>query len=415
MSNKFTPFEDKIRESLEHYELPFEASSWNDLENRMKGNGANANTWVVALVAACVFTAIGSYTLYKYSFNLIDAKKGHGIARFESTSRVSNSSSNSSSVNVIEQENSSNDASTPGNTNINLTPLAANKNNAANATQNSIPTENILTETSTPVNEVIVPKTSTALSVRPSVTTSCAGGEIDFNAVNGPNEGSYLWNFGDGNFSNKPNPKHKYVKPGVYDVSLSITSKKDGQINTTVMNDLITIHPAPNAEFEWDFVNSASEEPTVKIINTSENATSYNWKFGDGSTSNVISPIRSYTDRGKQMIALEVSNEWGCADSKVKYIHINQDYNLMAPEKFSPKTNVFMPEGLKQGKSQFKLTIYNGEKPIYETTNKTKGWDGTLPSGATAVAGDQYPWIVIIYNDTTKEEKYFSGIVTILP
>jgi PKD repeat protein len=414
MSNKFTPFEDKIRGSLEHYELPFEASSWNDLENRMKGNGTSANTWVVALVAACFFSAIGSFILYKYSFNLIDAKKGHGIARFESKSRVSNSSS-SIENGSIDSNVTANNPSTNRSNPLNLTPLAANVSSSSNSTDSSIPTESILTDIDTQQNEVVAPKTSTTLSVRPSVTTSCAGGEIDFNAVNGPNEGSYLWNFGDGNFSNKPNPKHKYVKPGVYDVSLSITSKKDGQINTTVMNDLITIHPAPNAEFEWDFVNSASEEPTVKIINTSENATSYNWKFGDGSTSKVISPIRSYTDRGKQMIALEVSNEWGCSDSKVKYIHINQDYNLMAPEKFSPKTNVFMPDGLKQGKSQFKLTIYNGEKPIYETTNKSKGWDGTLPSGTTAVAGDQYPWIVIIYNDTTKEEKYFSGIVTILP
>jgi hypothetical protein len=391
MSNKFTPFEDKVRESLEHYELPFEASSWNDLENRMKGNGAAANTWVVALVAACFFSAIGSFVLYKYSFNLIDAKKGHGIARFESTARVSNSSS-SIENSTIDSNVTSNSTTTNRSNNVNLTPLAANVSPSSNSTDSAIPTENILADNDSQMNEVVVPKTSTTLSVRPSVSTSCAGGEIDFNAVNGPNEGSYLWNFGDGNFSNK-----------------------DGQINTTVMNDLITIHPAPNAEFEWDFVNSASEEPTVKIINTSENATSYNWKFGDGSTSKVISPIRSYTDRGKQMIALEVSNEWGCSDSKVKYIHINQDYNLMAPEKFSPKTNVFMPDGLKQGKSQFKLTIYNGEKPIYETTNKSKGWDGTLPSGTTAVAGDQYPWIVIIYNDTTKEEKYFSGIVTILP
>jgi hypothetical protein len=61
------------------------------------------------------------------------------------------------------------------------------------------------------------------------------------------------------------------------------------------------------------------------------------------------------------------------------------------------------------------MTIYNGEQPIYETTNKSKGWDGKLPSGTSASAGQQFPWIVIIYNEATKEEKYFSGIVTILP
>jgi hypothetical protein len=116
------------------------------------------------------------------------------------------------------------------------------------------------------------------------------------------------------------------------------------------------------------------------------------------------------------MIALEVHNEWGCSDSKIKYVVINQEYNLMAPNSFNPTAKeTFMPEALKQGKTQFKLTVYNGEQPIYETNNKAKGWDGRLPGGQIADSGKAYPWIVIIYNETTKEEKYFSGTVTVLP
>lgn len=406
MSKKSTVFEEKLNSALENYELPFEQGDWKRLENQLD-KGITSNHWIVALVAAVFFSGVIGFAAYTYSNKLVDASRGAALARFENQIDVKNAISATTNFNTNEQPIIA--SITPEN----------KKNTTKNAgTQAIASSENVVLHNESDENTATVntKPVSTALSVKPSTTSSCAGGEVEFNAVNGPIDGSYLWNFGDGNFSNKPNPKHKYAKAGVYDVSLSVTSKKDGQINTTVMNDLITIHPAPSADFEWDFVNNPGDEPTVKIVNTSENASSFEWKFNDGTTSKVISPVRSYNDKGKQMIALEVRNEWGCSDSKIKYVVINQEYNLMAPGSFNPTAKeTFMPEALKQGKTQFKLTVYNGEQPIYETNNKAKGWDGHLPGGQIAESGKAYPWIVIIYNETTKEEKYFSGTVTVLP
>ncbi|MFN6378525.1 MAG: PKD domain-containing protein [Flavobacteriales bacterium] len=407
MSKKFTAFEEKLNSTLENYELPFENGDWKRLENQLD-KGVASNHWVVALAAAAFFTGAIGLGVFTYSNKMFEATGAAKLARFENQIDVKNAKS----------QQSTNDSSIAPDANV-----VANSNNSSSNKPVLAPTEingnssiNENASANTAAEKPNTIPTSTALSVRPSTTSSCAGGEVEFNAVNGPIDGSYLWNFGDGNFSNKPNPKHKYAKAGVYDVSLSVTSKKDGQINTTVMNDLITIHPAPSADFEWDFVNNPGDEPTVKIVNTSENASSFEWKFNDGTTSKVISPVRSYNDKGKQMIALEVRNEWGCSDSKIKYVVINQEYNLMAPNSFNPTAKeTFMPEALKQGKTQFKLTVYNGEQPIYETNNKAKGWDGRLPGGQLAESGKAYPWIVIIYNETTKEEKYFSGTVTVLP
>ncbi len=407
MSKKFTAFEEKLNSTLENYELPFENGDWKRLENQLD-KGVASNHWVVALAAAAFFTGAIGLGVFTYSNKMFEATGAAKLARFENQIDVKNAKAQqaSSDVTVSDEANSSANSNKTNSTD----PFPINTDIIKDEIENK-------NATAVQTNEKpIAPSTSTALTVRPSTTSSCAGGEVEFNAVNGPIDGSYLWNFGDGNFSNKPNPKHKYAKAGVYDVSLSVTSKKDGQINTTVMNDLITIHPAPSADFEWDFVNNPGDEPTVKIVNTSENASSFEWKFNDGTTSKVISPVRSYNDKGKQMIALEVRNEWGCSDSKIKYVVINQEYNLMAPNSFNPTAKeTFMPEALKQGKTQFKLTVYNGEQPIYETNNKAKGWDGRLPGGQLAESGKAYPWIVIIYNETTKEEKYFSGTVTVLP
>ena len=406
MSKKFTAFEDILHRTVENYELPYENGDWKRLENQLD-KSIVSNHWVVALAAAMFFSGAIGLGVYTYANKLIGASSGARLARFENQINVKSKSSISSNLTPSDERAADEGNKTKTSTSKNVSGHSTSSVDSAPNSESNV--ENITSENS---DKII----SSALSVKPSTTTSCAGGEVEFNAVNGPTDGSYLWNFGDGNFSNKPNPKHKYAKAGIYDVSLSVTSKKDGQINTTVMNDLITIHQAPSADFEWAFVNSPGEEPTVKIVNTSENASSFEWKFNDGTTSKVISPVRSYNDKGKQMIALEVRNEWGCSDSKVKYVIINQEYNLMAPHSFNPAAKeTFMPEALKQGKTQFKLTVYNGEQPIYETNNKAKGWDGRLPGGQIADSGKAYPWIVIIYNETTKEEKYFSGTVTVLP
>jgi PKD repeat protein len=431
MSKTLTPFEEKLRQTLDHFELPYEENSWNALENKLNDKGTSNNSWIVALIAACTFVAVGSWTVYSYAFKSSIAIKGNSVARFENNQNVVNSSLLASSGSTNETLNGTNSEivtnESIGNNSSVTSPLLladSNRNNQLITNNTAVPIPSVLTENETlsasnsMVDEnapIIVSSGNSPLSVQINMKSTCAGGEIEFTALNGPKEGSYLWNFGDNCFDQRSNLKHKYTKPGVYSVSLSVTNKRDGMMTTTVMKDLITVHPSPTADFEWNFINGAMDEPTVKIVNISENASEYQWMFSDGSSSNDISPIRSYTEKGKQTILLEVSNEFGCVDKKVKYINFNEDYNLKAPEKFSPSKENFMPEGLKQGKSNFKMTIYNGEQPIYETTNKSKGWDGKLPSGTTASAGQQFPWIVIIYNEATKEEKYFSGVVTILP
>lgn len=421
MSKNFTSFEQQIKQTVEGFELPYEEQSWNNLEKALdsQSTGGN-NSWLVALVAAATLILGGGLTVYNYAFSSVSATGATKTARFENITAVTSHSaiaenSEFSSENEIPSQESVLEENAGG---------ISSRSKQLGKDQNQLDSASSLFTSETEIAKQDAPKQAESLiikaenspiSVQISSRSTCAGGEIEFTALNGPREGSYLWNFGDNSFDQRPSPKHKYNKPGVYSVSLSITNKRDGVMTTSVMKDLITVHQAPTADFEWNFINGAMEEPTVKIINTSENANQYNWVFSDGTTSTDISPIRSYTEKGKQTILLEVSNAFGCVDKKVKYISFSEDFNLKAPAKFNPNKEVFMPETLKQGKANFKLTVYNGQQPIYETTNKSKGWDGKLPNGVVASAGQEFPWIVIMYNETTKEEKYFSGIVTILP
>jgi len=247
------------------------------------------------------------------------------------------------------------------------------------------------------------------------VRQACAGTDVHFTAKNSPKNGSYLWNFGDGSFSNQENPFHIYKKSGTFDVSLSVTNPNDGQISTIAMRDLITINPKPEADFEWSYTNNPVGEPTAKFVNTSVNANSFVWKFSGNRISNEVSPSVIYNSKGKQSVILEVQNTYGCRDEQVKIVQVNADFNLGAELKMSEQNIAFMPEALKKGGNRFKLSIYDGENIIFETTTKTKVWKGEGKAGKKASAGQQYPWIVLIYGEEGNDARYYSGTLTIVP
>lgn len=113
------------------------------------------------------------------------------------------------------------------------------------------------------------------------------------------NARSYLWNFGDGHTSKEKNPIHTYANAGTYNVQLTatnITKSNTYSQNVTISQTDVT----PNASFTYK-----TEHPLkVVITNTSSNATSYEWDFGDGTTSTEKHPTHKYKTIGVYRVKL---------------------------------------------------------------------------------------------------------------
>ncbi len=131
----------------------------------------------------------------------------------------------------------------------------------------------------------------------------CLGGTTVFtNTTMGPPPITYLWEFGDGSTSTETNPLHTYAAADAYTVSLAAQNSWAGDVVTGSMEIL----PLPVAGFAFE---PAGLE--VSFTNTSLNATSSLWNFGDGITSTVVNPVHSYALSGSYLVTLVASSPCG--------------------------------------------------------------------------------------------------------
>lgn len=125
---------------------------------------------------------------------------------------------------------------------------------------------------------------------------------------------TYFWDFGDGSSSILANPQHIYTIPGTYNVSLTVS-------NTGGCSDTKTIQQAvhvlgPLANFGVSALSGCA--PLIVLFSdSSQNAISYNWNFGDGDSSSVNLPMHSYSAQGTFYPALTVSDSIGCQSTFV--------------------------------------------------------------------------------------------------
>ena len=137
--------------------------------------------------------------------------------------------------------------------------------------------------------------------------TACA----PFTAYFSDNSGaaSWLWNFGDGGTSILQNPNHTYTQPGTYVVSLT-TQSATGGCSQYIANYSTFIIQGGVVNFS----HTQSQCPPFQVdyVDSSSNAVSWFWDFGDGTTSTLQNPSHIYNGIGSYDVSLTITTADGC-------------------------------------------------------------------------------------------------------
>ncbi|MEO8148718.1 MAG: PKD domain-containing protein, partial [Bacteroidia bacterium] len=186
---------------------------------------------------------------------------------------------------------------------------------------------------------------------------------------------SWQWNFGDGTSSIQQNPSHTYNAAGTFTVTL-ITTSGEGCTDSYTKVNAITVYPDPVAEFIY-----TPDEPNilqlVSFENQSINAISYNWSFGDGSSTQVVDPVHNFDNPGTYTVILKSTNQYGCIAEARHEIHIVPTWTVYIPNAFTPdndgNNDIFTIQGI--GIMKYNIKIFNrwGDL-IFDADNR--GWDG---------------------------------------
>lgn len=198
------------------------------------------------------------------------------------------------------------------------------------------------------------------------------------------------WDFGNGIKSDHQNPKYLFPEPGKYKVKL----RAKNEFGTNEKITEVTVYDSPQAICDINMTKSSLKNKAVTFLNTSKNASSFFWDFGDGNSTTEKTPTHVYEDFKVYNVTLIAKNNLGCTDTTTFLNNfIKKDYLLSFPATFRPnpinpanrgyyqsaenEKFIFYPRN--NGVTEYTLEIFAGNGiRIFSTNDIKEGWNGYI-------------------------------------
>jgi PKD repeat protein len=158
-------------------------------------------------------------------------------------------------------------------------------------------------------NNLIVVEKDPAVDFIADKTAVGVGRVVTFSDLSSNSPTNWVWDFGDGTTGSGAKPDHVYRATGVYDVTLTVSNTD--MSNSRTKNQYITVLDLPRADFSADRTRGGAPLEVNFIDKSSGMPASWQWDFGDGSTSTDKNPVHRYTTLGSFTVTLTVANTDG--------------------------------------------------------------------------------------------------------
>lgn len=262
----------------------------------------------------------------------------------------------------------------------------------------------------------------------PLINKGCAPLTVIYTAIGDStttNSNPFIWQFEVKGEGTNPyaNPQVvNYPNSGTYSLSLFVVNKYS--CKQTIIAPLVAeVYPVPVAGFYTNPSSASLLEPTINFTNTSTNASSYFWDFGDygypnSNTSYLMNPSHLYNNSGEYQIFLVAINSYGCKDTATATIEITPDMGVYIPNTFTPDGNgrndIFMPYGYGISEGKYKMEIFDrwGEE-IFTSSEFKKGWDGKVKDSSQIAQDGVYIYKILV-TDLLNNKKNYVGHVTLI-
>jgi len=192
---------------------------------------------------------------------------------------------------------------------------------------------------------------------------------VEYSDNSSSNSTAWNWTFPGGtpSTSTAQNPSVTYNTPGTYAVTLEASNVAFSSTQTEM--SFITIDDVPSAGF-----TTTTNGAIVEFTNTSNNATTYLWDFGDGNMSTEINPTHTYATDGDFTVILTATNDCGSSTTEV-----------LVTSTFLPSANFFIQNMMDCAPATIQF--------VDNSTSNTTSWNWTFDGGSPNTSSVQNPAI----------------------
>lgn len=423
--------EKAFKEKLDQFEAPYDASAWESMNSRLDAKqGAGGNSllkWIIGSAAIIAVVSISAYFLNKNEAtnpneeSKIAEKTINKVTKTTTPDELENVENNSTIKQNKEEEGVVGNSEPIENGNFDFVESDSNEEEKVDrAAEEETSNLNEKHSSETQISEN-VQSNDNAVSEIPKYNF-IVGKLINNKVCKG--ESIFIRNTGakndiiklqiDGNvFSLKKANAYEFTP----DHSGSI-QYLDGKNNVIAVEEF-TVFENPNPEFNMK-ANIYEKGLPITKCETYGDYESVVWSFGKNKHEiKGRKATHSFFKKGEHSVTLTVMDYNGCKNAKTKQVRIDDDYNLMAVDAFTPngvdpRNKVFMPFALTQRDVNFTLTIIDprDNSVVYTTQDATKGWDGTDQRNGSMTPGETiYIWKVQLENPLPNERQVYAGTV----
>lgn len=237
-----------------------------------------------------------------------------------------------------------------------------------------------------------------------NILYGCVQNQVQYNHPGGNGINSWTWNFDVAGRSTAQNPMVSYTDFQDKNTTLIVSNgvcRDTASALLTFDNLLVAALEGP------EFV--CPNDPVLFFDKSEGTVTSYNWTFGNGSSSALQNPpAQTYpipSTTRDETVVLTIRNSFGCEDTAAHKIKVVNNCYIAVPSAFTPNgdglNDFLFPLNAYKAK-ELSFSVYNrfGQR-IFFTRDWTNKWDGTF-KGQGADVGT-YVWVLTYTNiDTGK-------------
>lgn len=403
-----TSFEKTIKDRLQNFEMPFDEAAWEQLHKNINNNKRKKfllKGYIILLSIISISSLLFLATNNHESKNILVSSLNNKSSKKDSSSKKNQTEINQNSIgykatineNKVIIENKTMNEKTPFE--------SKNENNKLSLLEVSFLNKSSNSEDNDGINQnkYILPFISSLCLGEEKTITNNSDLELIIKQPNGIIIN--VSNFSNYNFKAEQIGEHTlaYSRNNEIIHASSFQVLHVEEINFEIDNEALFKHGIPLTTLETSvFSNNIKWYLDSELLNTSKSKIELN-----------------IFKKGTYTIKLTTDNNNGCLSLIEQKITINEDYNLLAVNAFSPnssndKTNSFIPYALVERDVKFNFIIIDPKNGsiIYETNDKLKPWNGIdYRTGNLVEINSNWVWKVVIENPLKGEDSNYKGII----